>query len=330
MIPGTISGETRRSFESMAAGVRGEPWALAAGLSREITGVGLRVLAAKALSVAVSAPEQLPNLYDQAAEGWRNHPVFAKPMLSKSPPRPLPIGGAFWTGFWRLMDTPTAARGGVFDFTARAAFISSLVPPDFHERVAVMAKMYPGLRNVAALPEPPKFSLKALDACPPGSLGAEFRKIVATRGDVLEILDRDAWRLATLPPPLPYLNVRSLQCYDLWRLVAGYEDTVLHHIAMAAFQVGQFGHNYSALALAMVLAELAFERPQGTTDLLDTIFTAYAHGRETPPLMTVEWESLWTRPIPEVRQRLGVTAMTGKVPADAVERYRAMVAARRG
>lgn len=118
----------------------------------------------------------------------------------------------------------------------------------------------------------------------------------------LEVLDRGALGLAELPPPLDYLNVRILQCHDIWHAVAGYETTGLHEVAISGFQMGQFGHLYSSLFLGVVLTKVAFTQPfEGFGFLLDTILSAYRHGRESPPLLGVDWESIWDRPVDAIR-----------------------------
>lgn len=139
----------------------------------------------------------------------------------------------------------------------------------------------------------------------------------------LEVLDRDELGLADLPPPLDYLNVRILQCHDVWHTVAGYETTGLHEVAISGFQMGQFGHQYSATFLALVLTTLAWTQPiEATGFTLDTILSGYRHGRETPPLLGVEWESIWHLPISEVRAAVGVTPYDSPYPAGLLEELR--------
>jgi len=66
----------------------------------------------------------------------------------------------------------------------------------------------------------------------------------------------------------------------------------------------------------MLLTKMAFTQPpEITTFTLDTILTGYRHGRETPALLGVEWETLWALPIPEIRTRLGVTPYDSPYPA---------------
>ena len=98
-----------------------------------------------------------------------------------------------------------------------------------------------------------------------------------------------------------------LQCHDVWHEVAGYETTGLHEIAISAFQMAQFGHQYSSMVLSMVMTKAAFTQPiEGTVLLLDTVLAAWQHGRETPPLLGVEWEEIWDKPMDELREIVGI------------------------
>ena len=133
------------------------------------------------------------------------------------------------------------------------------------------------------------------------------------------MLDRDALSLRDLPAPLNYLNARILQVHDLWHLVGGYQTTGLHEIAISAFQLAQFGHAYSAWVLAVTLGSASVE-PVRYGVLSGVIAAAWSHGRATPPLLGVDWPSVWAEPIGTVRERLGVTAFESPWPADLFER----------
>jgi len=137
------------------------------------------------------------------------------------------------------------------------------------------------------------------------------------------VLDRESLGLADLPAPLDYLNARILQCHDLWHLLAGYRTTALHEIAISAFQMAQFGHHYSSMFLAVVLTKIAATQPDAIGLFLDTILTAWTHGRETPPLIGLDWETIWDRPLETLRAELGVTAYSSPHPADLFEQLRA-------
>jgi hypothetical protein len=227
-----------------------------------------------------------------------------------------PVSPAFWDAFWTLAEAPIHEGQDPTAFTGRVAWLAGLLSPNLPGRVAACALAYPGVRDAAAAGEPARFDRKDLEACPANSLGAAFLAAATAQGGSLELLDRDALGLAHLPAPLDYVNVRILQCHELWRIVGGYEQTELHRMALSAFQMGQFGHHYSSLLLGVAFAVLALERSEDTIMVLDTIFSGWAHGRQSPPLLGVPWETLWHLPVETVRAQLGVKTYASRWPAD--------------
>ena len=313
--------ETRTIFEGLTARADGDPRALAEGLRRQVTQDALQSLAALWMSVAIAEPERLAEVYDRSAQGWRGEVVKA-PAVKLGTAQPEPILPAFWTAFWALLDTPqgTLGAGGV---TQRTAELLAYVSPGLRDRVARSSLSYPGCATAAAQGYPAKFTMASLAVCPKTSLGGEVHSLIVDNGFDLEVLDRDALGLADLPPPLDYLNARILQCHDLWHLAAGYRTTGLHEVAISGFQLGQFGHQYSAMFLAMVLARTSFDRPEAATLLLDIILSAWVHGRESPPLLGVDWEAIWDQPTEAVRAELGLKPYQSPWPADLFEQLAA-------
>lgn len=320
-----IDANTRRAFEALTATAGGDAGALAAGLRREMTGVGLRALAALMLNAATMAPERLAQVYDTAAAGWRGEPVGVPRLLQRRIGQAAEVGSEFWKAFWDLMETPLDHLEPVA-FTQSTAELSALLSPNIQARVAASALTFPGVRQAAARELPAHFSLESLARCPDDSLAGTFHRLIVDNGYDLEILDRDTLPLADLPHPLPYLNTRILQCHDLWRIAAGYETTSLHEIAISTFQMAQFGHHYSSLLVGMAMAGLALTRPPGTELVLDTIFAAWVHGRQSPPLMDVRWEELWDQPVAAVRAEIGLTPFVSPYPADIFERLATVAA----
>ncbi|HET6972006.1 MAG TPA: Coq4 family protein [Phenylobacterium sp.] len=302
----------------MAAAAGGDARALAAGLKREITGVGLRAFGALALNAAISGPERLAQVYDDAATGWRGEPVVA-PMVRPARSAPEAVDPAFWDAFWQLAETPVEGQDPA-TFTGRVAWMAGLLSPGLPARVAACALAFPGVRDAAARGDTTPFRLERLAAAPPGSLGQAFHAAIEAQGGALELLDREALGLASLPPPLDYANTRVLQCHELWRIAAGYQPTELHRLALTAFQMGQFGHHYSSLVLSVALSVVALERSDDAPMILDTIFAGWAHGRQSPPLLGVDWEPLWDRPLEAVRAQLGLHPFASRWPADAFVR----------
>ena len=277
-------------------------------------------IAAQCISVATAVPERLVEVYDGLAEGWLGRAPDGAAVGADA--RAGAVPGPLWDALWELVLDPDAGRDPA-DITVRTAALTGLLPPEFHRRVAAMALRYPGVAEASAAGVPPRFTLEALAACPAGSLGGQLHSLVVDDGFDLEVLDRDALDLADLPRPLDYLNIRILQCHDVWHLVAGYETTGLHEVAISAFQMAQFGHQYSSMFLGMVLTKVAFTEPfEGMGFLLDTVLSAYTHGRQTPPLLGVEWEAIWDRPVADIRSAQGVEPYDSPYPAGLLEQLR--------
>jgi ubiquinone biosynthesis protein Coq4 len=296
----------------LAGGGRDDARAAAAALRSGDTAARFEV-AALALTVAVVAPELVVDVYDGLTEGWLGAAPDG-PAVSGTA-RPCDVSEQLWAGLWALVFDADAGRDPA-DITVRTAALTEFLSPEFHDRVAAMALRYPGVAEAAAGGIPPRFTLEELAACPRDSLGGAMHAFVVDNGFDLEVLDRDSLGLEQLPPPLDYCNVRILQCHDVWHLVAGHATSGLHEVSVSGFQMAQFGHQYSSMFLGMLLTKVAFtQAPEITGFTLDTILTGYRHGRETPPLLGIEWETLWALPIPEIRARLGVIPYDSPYPA---------------
>ena len=309
----TTAEVTWEAFEAevLAGGGRAEAVAAARALRAGVPGAAADV-AALALYVAVVAPEPLVAVYDGLCEGWLGAAPDGPEIAGT--PAPGRVPEALWAGLRDLVFDPAAGRDPA-DITVRTAALTDFLSPEYHARVAAMALHYPGVAEAAAAGVPPRFILEDLAACPTESLGGALHSFVVDNGFDLEVLDRDALGLTDLPYPLDYLNVRILQCHDIWHLVADHKTSGLHEVSISGFQMAQFGHQYSSMFLGMVLAKVAFTQPDAVAFTLDTILTGYRHGRQTPPLLGVEWETVWDRPIPAIRRDLGVTPYDSPYPA---------------
>ena len=280
-------------------------------------------IASLALFVAVVAPEILVDVYDGLCEGWLGSAPDGPEV--RAPAIPGGVSDELWDGLRDLVFDPEAGRDPA-DITIRTAALTDHLSPAFNARVAAMALHYPGVAEAAAGGVPPRFTLDDLSHCPTDSLGGALYKFVVDNGFDLEVLDRDALGLSDLPYPLDFLNARILQCHDIWHMVADHKTSGLHEVSVSGFQMAQFGHQYSSMFLGMVLAKVAFTSPDAFTFTLDTILTGYRHGRQTPPLLGVEWEKIWERPVPEIRQSLGVIPYESPYPAWILEELKGVPA----
>lgn len=266
--------------------------------------------AAAVAHAAFAAPWRVPEILDHLSGLAPSTPAPSRPALE--------VGDPLVEALWAIVDGAGGGRSAL-EFTQATAALAGHLDPGFREALLEVSRRWPGVAEAVAQGWPEPFTLEALAAAPAGSLAGEFHDLIVRNGFDLEVLDRDALSLRDLPPPLDYLNARILQVHDLWHLVGGYHTTGLHEIAISAFQLAQFGHAYSASVLAVTLASASVE-PVRYGVLAGVIAAAWRHGRTTPPLLGVDWPSLWAEPIGTVRERLGVTAFESPWPADLFER----------
>jgi ubiquinone biosynthesis protein Coq4 len=276
--------------------------------------------AARLAHAAFVAPGSVAATYDAAARGWFGQAVSGPAIALDDAAVPQP--SSLWAAFWTLL-ADLEAGTALAEITPRTAALGGQFSPDYRPLAARAALTYPGVAAAAAGGYPPKMTLEALARCPHGSLGHEFYRLIVDNGFDLEVLDREALGLAELTPPLDYLNARILQCHDLWHIVGGYQTTGLHEVAISGFQLAQFGHGYSAMFLAVVVAGGLARAPEALGLILDTILGAWVHGRRTPPLIGIPWEEVWGLPTAAIRARFGIEAYASPYPADLFEQLRA-------
>ena len=224
----------------------------------------------------------------------------------------------FWQQFEATLTGPEEGYDAT-SITMAVASLGAVLDDDYAALSESAALAHLGSDNAADKFVPPMISLTALADFPDGSLARQLLSMWVDNGFDPEVLDRDAIGLNGLSPALRYLNTRILQMHDTWHLVAGYKTTSLHEIAISAFQLAQFGHNYSAMFLTTVCTMSHLKQPMGFPLLLQNLSEAWVHGCDAPDFMTIEWEQDWHMSIEEVRAKYGIVPFAGAFPADLLE-----------
>ena len=271
---------------------------------------------------AFLAPERLASIYDAAAEGWGGTPIEAAPILSKHQ-NLLEAPAGLWDTYLSIVEDAVAGKLDALSITQRTAEMTGLMTPAFIERLIMAVSAYPGVTRVSAKPLPNLITMEQLASQPRGSLAREFHDLIADNKFDLEVLDRDELGLGDLPSPLGYLNTQILRSHDLWHIIAGYDTTALHEVAISGFQLAQFGHSYSAQFLPIPFGAAALGSQKGFRIVADTVFSAWRHGRETPPLMLIDWEDEWGRPAADIRQTFDIQLYVSPYRPDLIEKDRA-------
>lgn len=265
--------------------------------------------------IAYSCPDACEAVCDNIASAWLDS--GPTPEVPVGLPE-APMGDSFWSAFWAVVDGHDEGYDAL-SITVAVAALAGAVDPQMGELAEHHARHHRGAANAIKNPIPGRTDIEALAQCPPGSLGRSLHTMIVENGYDPEVLDREAIALSELPHSLYYLNARILQMHDVWHLVAGYETTSSNEIAISAFQLAQFGHNYSSMFLAAVMAISTFKEPRGFTILMQIVWEAWQHGRETPVMMDIEWEQEWNNSLDSIRTTHEISTYQSIFPADLLE-----------
>lgn len=264
---------------------------------------------------AYSCPDATSAVYDNIASAW----------LGSGPTPDIPEGlaeapleNSFWESFWAVVVGPPEGYDAL-TITVAVAALGGAVHPDFEQIAENHARKHPGATIALTSAIPGHTDMAALADCPENSLGLSLHKMIVENGYDPEVLDRESIKLSAMPHSLHYLNARILQMHDVWHLVAGYTTHSSNEIAISAFQLAQFGHNYSAMFLAAGMAMATTKEPRGFTVIMQIVTEAWQHGRATPFMMNIEWEREWNNSLADIRGKHGIPTYQSVFPSDLLE-----------
>lgn len=276
---------------------------------------GREQLTAAMAWVAFACPGATQAVVDNIAAAWLGR--GPTPCVPADLPA-APLEPAFWEAFWQVVDGHDEGYDAT-SITVAVASLGAAVHPRYGEISDQLAQSHPGSKNAIRNPVPGYTDIEALAQCPEGSLGRELNRLLVENGYDPEVLDRNAIALSELPHALEYLNTRILQMHEVWHLVAGYRTTGTHEIAISAFQLAQFPHNYSAMFLAAGMAIAHCKEPRTFAVLMQIICEAWQHGRATPVMMDIVWEDEWHEQVEDIRARHNITPYESIFPEDLME-----------
>jgi len=270
--------------------------------------------------VAYACPGATISTYDHIAAAWLSLPSKQEEPGKKYETCEIPED--FWSEFWSLVEGPEEGYDAT-SITLKSAGLSSFVSRDYLDIAERVGGQHPKADSPTVKVVPNLIDLNALQKLPEGSLGRDLHSMWTENNFDPEVLDRDMIGLGGLPPALRYLNTRILQMHDVWHLVGGYETTALHEIAISAFQLAQFGHNYSSMFLAGITKIMNEGGPESFDLVMQTICEAWQHGRDTPSLMAIEWEDHWHKPTVDIRKDFSIEVFESVLPSDMFEQLSA-------
>ena len=270
---------------------------------------------------AFSCPHAITAVYDAVASSWLEaeiQPAIEHEKKSLLAYPSVPVPDSLIAAFWAMIEDADKGYDAT-SITVRTASLATYLDPGFGLLAEKAAAAHPGCTDVDRRVIPTLYTIEMVSDSPAGSLKNDLYRMWVDNNFDPEVLDRDVIGLAELEPHLRYLNTRILQMHDVWHLVAGYETSALHEIAISAFQLAQFGHNYSSHFLAVILMMVKTRSPEGFHLIFQTIAEAWKHGRETPSMMDIEWQEVWKEKRDVIRSTYGICPFESKIPPNLLE-----------
>jgi ubiquinone biosynthesis protein Coq4 len=160
-------------------------------------------------------------------------------------------------------------------------------------------------RGEASLRERPRLAVRLdeLEKLPAGSFGRAFADHMRKNG-----LDPAA--IPTLPAreDLEYVRAHLYETHDVWHALTGFDTDVAGELGLQSFYAAQLPGGLPFLLLAVGFLNTAFFSMADRERRFDAVVRGWQMGRSAKPVFGVAWGDLWSRPVGEVRQLLGVDA----------------------
>ena len=119
---------------------------------------------------------------------------------------------------------------------------------------------------------------------------------------------------------------RMANSHDLFHVLSGYDRTILGEVGVDAFTAGQI----PLLPLKLLLAYLFLLKPSEPVGWVRFVWRSYRHGKQTPPLMCVDYEDLLPKPLAQVRNEIEMPLLAAIHPEGFPTRGRKLLAMERG
>ncbi|MBI3556042.1 MAG: hypothetical protein HY074_07250 [Deltaproteobacteria bacterium] len=173
----------------------------------------------------------------------------------------------------------------------------------FHKSVVENAMQDPGFRDLfTAQYLQPRIDLHELAAMPKNTLGERYANFLLARGFSVEFFPRFATE-----EPIRYLSIRARECHDIWHVLTGFNSGVTGELGLQGFTMAQIKAGLSASLIAAGLLHTVKNDPSRVNEVMDSVVEGYQLGRRAKFLLGFRVEQMWSLPIEEVREKLGIT-----------------------
>ena len=104
-----------------------------------------------------------------------------------------------------------------------------------------------------------------------------------------------------------FLGAHITETHDIWHILTGCDTNILGEIQLEAFYVAQLHFSRFWLALlAKNLVKAAIYDIEVSTKYMDAITKGWLMGKQSLPLFGIEWNSLWSKPLENIRSDFNI------------------------
>jgi ubiquinone biosynthesis protein Coq4 len=104
-----------------------------------------------------------------------------------------------------------------------------------------------------------------------------------------------------------YLAIHIGETHDIWHIVTGSDTDKPGEVQLQAFCVAQL--NYDRLFLSLLsknLLKTAIEEIELCESIMDALVKGWTMGKQAKPLFGIQWNSLWEKPLADIRLSLDI------------------------
>ena len=166
-----------------------------------------------------------------------------------------------------------------------------------------LVSQHPEIKPImAARPRLPRIDLDALAKLPPGSLGHTLAKVERARNYDPNLIE-----------PLPvdsdgeWVTAHLYDTHDIWHVLTGFDFDLEGEMGVGGVYMAQLPNaTFFGFMTAIILAKVVWKHPGQHGDIIASMHEGYRLGKKCKPLIGLDWESLWSRDLEELRRELGV------------------------
>ncbi len=155
----------------------------------------------------------------------------------------------------------------------------------------------------------PRYDLDAMAAMPEGTLGNVYARVARQRGidpNLVEPIPHDS--------DADWLMAHMYETHDLWHLVTGFYYDNEGEFGVAGFYMGQMPKfSFIAFFAALLMIRTVWNDRDAIAVHTKAFVDGYRMGERAELLIGLDWQSLYTRDLTELRQSLRIDD-AGKIP----------------